>query len=121
MVMKLTSLTAVFIARDFCASFETVRALADALAERVVDVNIIIVANGAGSVTPMICSSANLLRFVVRSFLRSGFYKALEEIQGPHYPARPSQTKILTGSPSRSRPPRLFRCSNISGQLPVRR
>jgi len=86
MVMKLTSLTAVFIARDFCASFETVRALADALAERVVDVNIIIVANGAGSVTPM-----------------------------------PSQTKILTGSPSRSRPPRLFRCSNISGQLPVRR
>jgi len=51
MVMKLTSLTAVFIARDFCASIETVRALADALAERVVDVNIIIVANGAGSVT----------------------------------------------------------------------
>jgi len=49
--MKLTSLTAVFIARDFCASIETVRALADALAERVVDVNIIIVANGAGSVT----------------------------------------------------------------------
>jgi hypothetical protein len=82
MVMKLTSLTAVFIARDFCAPIETARALA----ERVVDVNIIIVANGAGSVTPM-----------------------------------PSQTKILTGSPSRSRPPRLFRCSNISGQLPVRR
>ena len=117
MVMKLTLLTAVFIARDFCALIKTVRALA----ERVVDVNIIIVANGAGSVTPMICSSANLLRFVVRSFLRSGFYKALEEIQGPHYPARPSQTKTLTGSPSRSRPPRLFRCSNISGQLPVRR
>jgi len=47
MVMKLTSLTAVFIARDFCALIKTVRALA----ERVVDVNIIIVANGAGSVT----------------------------------------------------------------------
>ena len=71
-------------------------------------VNIIIVANGVGSVTPMICSSANLMRFVVRSFLRSGFYKALEEIQGPHYPARPSQTKILTGSPNRSRPPSLI-------------
>src|SRR5271157_2215437 len=51
MVMRLTSLTAVFIARDFCAPIETVRALADALAERVVDVNIIIVANGAGNVT----------------------------------------------------------------------
>lgn len=49
--MKLTSLTAVFVIRDFCPAVETVRALADALVERVVDVNIIIIANGAGNVT----------------------------------------------------------------------
>lgn len=49
MVPKLTSLTAVFVVRVFNPPVETVRALADALSERVVDFNIVIVANGVDS------------------------------------------------------------------------
>jgi hypothetical protein len=42
----------------------------------------------------MICSSENLLRFIVRSLYRSGFYQALEEIQGVTS-RRASDTSIL--------------------------
>lgn len=49
MVVKLTSLTAVFVVRVFNPPVETVRALVDALAERVADFNIVIVANGVDS------------------------------------------------------------------------
>jgi hypothetical protein len=45
-IVKLTSLTAIFVVRRFNPPMETVQALADSLAERVVDFNIIIVANG---------------------------------------------------------------------------
>lgn len=58
MVVKLTSLTAVFVVRAFTPALETVQALVDALAERVVDFNLVIVANGVDSATTLFLNTS---------------------------------------------------------------